>query len=340
MARVCVVTVTYGSRWHLLKQTLQRVLAHDERIRCVIVVDNASTYSVAQAVEELGSNQILVRRLPENTGSANGFGVGIQAAADRGEEELVWLLDDDNMPAPGALPKLLAAYEMLGRDRRAALLALRPRSREYRLAAQGLMKIEIRRNSFLGFHVGALADKAKRRLLERRLSSNHRDRCPRPLVEVGYAPYGGLLFHRSWVERIGLPRKDYFLYADDYEYTSRIPAAGGSIFLCATAQVDDLDVSWHLRKTRVHHLFESSADLGRLYFSIRNRTHLEVTRFVSSRALYCLHAYLYLGLITIQSLITDLSPLHSGRRLMLIIAAMRDGMAGRLGKDGSVRVSR
>ena len=340
MCSVCVVTVTYGSRWHLLKQSLQEALAHDARIKCVIVVDNASDYSVADAVRELGSPKILVERLSSNSGSANGFAVGIQAAVDRAEGELLWLLDDDNIPTLGALTRLIAAYDLLGRNPQLAVLALRPRSREYRLAAQGMKKVEIRRNAFLDFHLGTVVEKLKRRLLERRQQGYPKTKYSHPLVEVGYAPYGGLLFHRSWIDQIGLPRGDYFVYADDYEYTSRIPAAGGAIYLCATAEIADLEVSWHLRQKRVHHLFEPSADLSRLYFSTRNRIHLELTRFVSSRALYCLHAFLYLGLITGQSLVVDWSPLRTARRLGLILAAARDGATGRLGRDVPRQVSR
>ena len=42
-------------------------------------------------------------------------------------------------------------------------------------------------------------------------------------------PFNGVLVTRGLVERIGLPRAEYFIWGDDHEYRLRAEAAGARI---------------------------------------------------------------------------------------------------------------
>ncbi len=42
-------------------------------------------------------------------------------------------------------------------------------------------------------------------------------------------PFNGVLVTRELVERIGLPRAEYFIWGDDHEYRLRAEAAGARI---------------------------------------------------------------------------------------------------------------
>ena len=336
---VCVVTVTYASRWELLHRMLTTTLEHDPRVRRIVVVDNGSAYDVADFVQKEGHQRVTVLRLPCNEGSAGGFALGIDTAVGQQDCEFIWLLDDDNIPMAGSLARLMDEYVKLGNDWHNAMLALRAeRSRGYRLALLGLMDVRIPINSFAGFHLGLILEKIVRRLRERQINKGMATQRRRPLVRVGFAPYGGLLLHRELVRVIGLPRADYFLY-EDHEYTTRIPLHGGNIYLCADAEVHDLETSWNLQPTRVHFLFNQKADLGRLYFTVRNRVQLEVSRFVRNRLMYWLNVTIYLGLLIVQSLFLERQPKQTLQRVRLILRAVRDGAAGRLGKDMPVELS-
>lgn len=326
---VVVVIVTYGNRWTPLSRVLAALLANDPPIAEIVVVDNGSPEPVTDRATALDP-RIHVVRLASNTGSAAGFRAGIDTAHRRAGGEMIWLLDDDNRPAPGALRELLECYAALGGVPENTVAGIRPDLREFVLAAGGFMRIRVPPDSFLGFHVGLVPEKALRRLRVRGAPATAvRNRERR--VEVQYAPYGGLLFHRSWVDRIGLPREDFYLYGDDYEYTSRIAGHGGRIVLCPAAVIEDLEQSWHRKASRAHVYFDREASLHRLYYSIRNGVFLERSRFVRSRLLYGLNRVVFLAGLAAHSLAVDRDPRLTFGRLRLLRRAMADGDHGRLG---------
>lgn len=327
---VAVVTVTYGSRWGSLFEVLSALTQTGSPVADIVVVDNGSDYDVRERAEPLDA-RIHVVRLAGNAGSAVGFRVGIATACERQRGELIWLLDDDNRPRSDALARLIACFQSLGSSTANAVAAIRPDLREFVLAATGLMRIRIPPNSFLGFHAALIPEKAMRRVRARNTAWRDEARMLQR-VDVQYVPYGGLLFHRDWVTRIGLPREDFYLYADDYEFTSRIPAAGGRIVLCPGAKVEDLEKSWHQKPGRSHVYFARDANLRRLYYSIRNGVFLERSRFVSSAAVYWMNRVVYLAALTAYSLFVDRDPWLSFGRLRLLVRAMHDGDRGRLGR--------
>ena len=104
--KVCVLTVTYGNRWRFLQQVLQRVLSFAEVVQ-VIVVDNASEYSVLKEASALDNNRINVLINAENKGSAGGYHQALKYASEQVSADFFWLLDDDNLPDENALKILL-----------------------------------------------------------------------------------------------------------------------------------------------------------------------------------------------------------------------------------------
>jgi rhamnopyranosyl-N-acetylglucosaminyl-diphospho-decaprenol beta-1,3/1,4-galactofuranosyltransferase len=50
-------------------------------------------------------------------------------------------------------------------------------------------------------------------------------------------PFNGVLVTRELVERIGVPRAEYFIWGDDHEYRLRAEAAGARIATVVDAQV-------------------------------------------------------------------------------------------------------
>ena len=75
----------------------------------VIVVDNASTDGTAAAVRAQFP-AVHLAELTSNSGGAGGFAYGM-ALALAGGADLIWLMDDDTVPEPGALRALLAARD-------------------------------------------------------------------------------------------------------------------------------------------------------------------------------------------------------------------------------------
>ncbi|WP_449598724.1 glycosyltransferase [Niallia sp. Marseille-Q9988] len=104
---VIVVTVTYGNRINLLDEVIS-VLRSDNYINEIIVINNGSSTDLKKYFET--NSKVRVVDLLNNTGSANGFNVGIEMARANSNCEYIWLLDDDNKPENNALELLISYY--------------------------------------------------------------------------------------------------------------------------------------------------------------------------------------------------------------------------------------
>jgi GT2 family glycosyltransferase len=317
-AKTTLVTLTYGDRLCYLEALIERSLAsaHIER---VVVVSNASRADLSSLCKQWPT-QITVIELPSNTGSANGYKVGIEAALQLGAEYL-WLMDDDNAPTLGAVEtlhqRLHECERLVGVDK-AAVIGFRP-NHQADIASGVPHRYAVQlRSSCFGFHIAQLD----------RVAMRYAKPSSQPLVQLPFTTYGGLLAHRSVFQKIGLPLEDLLLYADDTEYTWRITASGGQIFLVTEALLDDLEESWNA-KARTNNIFESfllgNSDL-RAYYTARNQAWFDKHVWAGSTLLYRLNRSVFLLLLRYFAKRSG-----SDRRLGLLEQAMRDGESGRLG---------
>ncbi|WP_167481844.1 glycosyltransferase [Thermus caldilimi] len=325
---VWVVTVTYGNRHQVVRRVVEASLQNG--VGGVVLVDNGSPQENAARLRDFCGQQrgCLRVRLEENLGSAGGFARGIQEAYDQGAE-LLWLLDDDNEPTPQALERLLWAYVHLGCDPQVVLVPMREGGLGKafaKLAHQG-RPLDFVRDGFLGFHLALKAEKALIRLFV--LERDQTKGTPRfPLAQLGAAPYGGLLLHRSWVEKVGLPDPRLVLYEDDTEFTLRIAEQGGRIYLASQAEVRDLLPSWHWQNGG---WFAPESQEPMLYYRTRNLAYLE-WRTRSHTAWVLLNQGAHLAWLFLKGLRLWRDPRRVLRRLAFLLEAVRDGRAGRLGK--------
>jgi rhamnopyranosyl-N-acetylglucosaminyl-diphospho-decaprenol beta-1,3/1,4-galactofuranosyltransferase len=151
------------------------------------------------------------RVLPDNTGGAGGFHDGLAWAVERGAD-LVWLMDDDGLPDPDCLERLL--------------------ERDGTLDFWGPVVVDEDDESRLVFPirlpggtrvVHALAD----------AEAAARD----GLITDVVIPFNGVLLTRDLVERIGLPRAEFFIWGDDVEYLWRARRAGARTGTVVDARV-------------------------------------------------------------------------------------------------------
>ena len=190
MNHTCAVIVTYN-RLEMLKQCLASLEAQTSPCD-IIVVDNASTDGTSEYLSE--KKNLRFFKLNANSGGAGGFNKGLREAAACGYE-YIWLMDDDVMPYPDALEKLLEAdVKLSGQYGWLSSVPLWTNGTGCKMNRQ---KVD-----------GAYYDGIS--LLQY------------GLLRSNYATFVGLFLKREVVLKAGLPIKEFFIWGDDVEFTRRI----------------------------------------------------------------------------------------------------------------------
>ena len=105
---IAAVVVTYN-RLDLLMQCVEAL--RSQTTACdILVVNNASTDGTDRWLDE--QQDVHSRNTGSNLGGAGGFNYGMRWAVEAGYE-YVWVMDDDTLPEPDALEKLVEADRIL-----------------------------------------------------------------------------------------------------------------------------------------------------------------------------------------------------------------------------------
>ncbi|MGC4111277.1 MAG: glycosyltransferase family 2 protein [Nocardioides sp.] len=206
---VVAVVVTFN-RLELLRP-LVAALVDVPGVAEVLVVDNASTDGTGEWLASLGQPTVHERTLDHNSGGAGGFHDGLAWAVER-DADLVWLMDDDGMPDPECLDRLLAHEGELDFWGPVVVDQDDPERLVFPIRLPGGTRV-----------VHAMSD-------VRRAASGG-------LIRGIVIPFNGVLVTRALVERIGLPRAEFFIWGDDHEYRLRAEKAGARVATVVEAQV-------------------------------------------------------------------------------------------------------
>jgi GT2 family glycosyltransferase len=324
--KVCVLTVTYANRRQFLNQVLKRVLGFEPVIG-VLVINNASFYNVSGLATQLGDDRVTVLNNNENIGSAGGYKQGINYAHKNIDADFIWLLDDDNVPEENTLHDLLRMWdEIPGENNKKALFCLRPdRAVHIRIAkGEDPYRYYLVRDNFMGFNLFRILHNKFYKLRDRW----RKDTAFKKYVQMPYVPYGGLLFHQTMVDVIGLPNDDFFLYVDDSEYTYRITQNNGVIWLVPSCRVIDVDQSQGIdykRKPFHSHLLDQWN--FRTYYAIRNRMYFYSRVANQNKLIFKINKHLYLAYLFVVSLLS-----LKVKQYKKLLSAVDDGLDGKLGK--------
>jgi rhamnopyranosyl-N-acetylglucosaminyl-diphospho-decaprenol beta-1,3/1,4-galactofuranosyltransferase len=231
--RVAAVVVTYNRR-ALLTEALTAVYGQTRAPDSVIVVDNASADGTDAVVRDRFPAAALTT-LSRNTGGAGGFACGTLLALADGAD-LIWYMDDDTVPEPGALAALLAA-----RDRHAGSPTL---------VASRVIWTDRQAHPMNTPRAKPFASQAERAAA-----------AAAGCVPIRSASFVSILVDANACRRHGPPQADYFLWNDDFEFTTRL-LRGGTGLLCPAS------VAVH--KTAA--FGAADADPGpRFFYEVRNK---------------------------------------------------------------------
>jgi GT2 family glycosyltransferase len=324
--KISILTVTYGNRWQYLQVLIKYALKQNNVVE-VVVVDNASVYSVAGRVTEFNDDRIKVITNSENEGSAGGYNAAINYAYKSNCADLLFLLDDDNLPAGGVIDTLVSEWDEIEQpDNKKALFCLREdRATHIKIAkGENPYRYYLVPNNFLGFSIFRMLKNQMYKLRDQ--FKPNKPYLPR--VKIPYAPYGGLMLHRDVVTDIGLPDRNMFVYVDDSEYTYRITQNHGTIWLIPSCHISDLEQSQGIGyKKKLFHSPLLDQWNFRTYYHVRNRMYFYSRVAIKNRIVFQINKTLYLTYLQIVSLLSLKAEEY--RKLLL---AIDDGLAGKLGK--------
>ena len=240
--RVAAVVVTYNRR-DLLLEALAAVHAQSRVPDAVIVVDNASTDGTGAAVRAQFP-AVQLAELTRNTGGAGGFAYGMARALD-GAADLIWLMDDDTVPEPGALDAMLAARG-------------RYPGRPPALVASCVVWTDGRAHPMNTPRTKPFASKADW------LAAGKAGCTP-----IRSASFVSVLVDAGECRRRGLPQADYFLWNDDFEFTTRL-LRGNTGLLCPASVV--------VHKTATFGSTNTDPGQQRFFYEVRNKIWMLKTR--------------------------------------------------------------
>ncbi len=192
---VQAVVVAYNRR-DLLGEALAAISSQSRPLDGLHVVDNASTDGTSDMVADRYPDAVL-HTLPTNTGGAGGFAAGLAFALADGAD-LVWLMDDDTVPSPTALEELLHAYNEFPGPRPAVVASKvvwtdgRDHPMNTPRARPGASREDFAAATAIG--------------------------C----IPVRSASFVSLLVASDAVRVGGLPEADFFLWNDDFEFSTRL----------------------------------------------------------------------------------------------------------------------
>lgn len=193
--RICAVIVTHD-RVALLRECLEAVLGQTRPPDRVLVLDNAST-DETPGVLASHAERVETVRLAQNEGSSGGFHEGI-AAALRGAADWLWVMDDDTIPSEDALERLLAARTRLRDLPEPVILASKVVWRDGRIHP---MNTPWPDKTDINVYMTAVE---------------------RGLLPVRANTFPSMLVRRDAIERHGPPRKGFWIWSDDMDFTQRI----------------------------------------------------------------------------------------------------------------------
>jgi len=330
LANVSFVMVTYGDRTKYILTSVRQILYSTDAT--VILVLNGVESGVYQCLcsnfeQHINSRLVLIQNAC-NEGSAGGFNIGLRNASTL-EKEYSILLDDDNYLDSHALTQL---NNLLNKPINSACACYRQDRRYMTDLINGVPAKDVfpKENSFMGFSFS--------RLFSKLFKSNQSIpfyKSDSTILPIKWAPYGGLIIKTKWLKSIGLPRNDYYLYADDTEFTYRIKKKYG-LHLIPNLIVNDLEKSWNVATKR--NLFSRlllDGDDWKVFYSVRNQAHFDYHIYSGNRFRVVLNAFGFWLLISIM--LINLSIKHKQviklvNRYALLIKACMFGVQGRLGK--------
>ncbi len=186
--KILAVVVTYN-RKELLTECVEALLHQECSFLDVLIVDNASTDGTYDFIEPLLKNKrVIYENTGSNLGGAGGFNFGMKMATKLGYD-YIWMMDDDTIVKKDSLTKLLEADEYLKGNY--GFLSSTPLWTDGNICRMNKQKIK-------------------------------KGQKDTKYPKISFASFVAFFIKTEVVREVGLPIKEFFIWADDMEYSYRI----------------------------------------------------------------------------------------------------------------------
>ena len=257
---VAAVIVTFN-RLEKLRETLHNTFA--EPFSAVVVVNNCSTDGTREWLDTLAEPRLKIIHSPSNQGGAGGFHQGFDYAANH-LPHCDWLVafDDDAFPEPGTL----ASFDALDLPDDVGSVAAAVYLPDGRISEMNRPSV----NPF--WHLRKFFSTALKGRSGFHVSDD--DYTSKEHKEIDASSFVGFFLRLSLIRegRIGLPRTELFIYADDIIYVLEMRKAGVKHWF-APWLVFEHDCQTLVNQKDVYR------PLWKVYYTFRNR--LEMYRLAS-----------------------------------------------------------
>ena len=243
MCSVCVILVNFKNKEKTV-DCLRALEKNSVQPACVYVVDNTSTEDSQRYFRSFTfSFKVHWIWNKENRGFAAGCNQGIRAAREDVPGSYLWLLNNDTLPEPGALEKLLCKAESTGAGITGSLIK----------KANG------------DFSGGVCIIHPKFATVRRPSSIKEKD--------FDYVEGSSFLISPECIQKTGLLSEDYFLYFEESDYCLRAKKKGFSLAWATDS------IIWHdigsstgseIAKGEVPYFIDCLMIRNRIHFGFKN----------------------------------------------------------------------
>lgn len=264
-SRVAAVVVTYNRR-ELLRECLEALLKQENPNTEIIVVDNASTDGTEEYLRESFAGKIAYYNTGKNLGGAGGFNYGMKKALETGCD-YIWLMDDDCVVNDSSLSGLLQEA--------------------------GNLKDEF---GFLSSKVLWTDGSLCRMNIQKKTYTEKVTEEEEHPARIIMATFVSFFVKAETVRKIGLPISEFFIWADDLEYSRRISREYPCYYVPASTVR-------HKTKNNLGSNLpsDSSKDLSRYSYAYRNEYYLYRREGLRGRVYYWMKRMFHIAKILLKS---------------------------------------
>jgi len=327
--KIAAVVVTFN-RKKLLLECLDALKSQTHPLDAIFIIDGPSTDGTPEALKEANyikelpptkyseyswftkniiesskgtPIKVTYVRLYEDVGGAGGFHEGVKRAWQEGYD-WIWLMDDDAEPKEDALEKLVPYLNLPD------VVVLAP---EVRIPTGEVSKQ----------HRGTISFQRVFPMMQTPLEDNaYLSKNP---VPIDFVSFVGPLINRNAIERVGFPKREFFIYHDDVEYSIRLRKIGRMYLIPGSVIIHKENIKWTGSTKRFlgRRIYRIPYDkLWKRYYGIRNLTYLGKTyskskvRFIAE--LLKRYSTTLVGIVLFDD--------HKFRRIWFVTSAYLDGL--------------